>query len=218
MGRPLQVKPESPTKIQRRALTDAEREAIREKFRPKISDPEICNRVLELRSHGKNIADIAAEAKLSPGTVQKILARYGDPFAESMGIIKTKLPAITAMVMDEVLSNKDRRTGALILERTGLLDGVRPKVEPQEDGGRIVIEWSGAPPPWAPRTVLDAYAAKNSPSQLPTAIPYKGQAPTCAKVGTDATSCPAPADVVDVVVEDLPSGQANDSPQNSVHD
>jgi len=85
--------------------------------------------------------------------------------------VRTRLSRIAEMVGDEVLRLKDRSAGIAILKETGVFEAVRPVKQSEEGGGRIVIEWSGAPPPWAPKPVLEAYAARQVNPALPPQVP-----------------------------------------------
>jgi len=84
--------------------------------------------------------------------------------------VRTRLAKIAEMVGDEVLRLKDRSAGIVILKETGVFETLRPAKQTEGDGGRIVIEWSGAPPPWAPKPVLEAYQRQVNPA-LPPQVP-----------------------------------------------
>jgi hypothetical protein len=67
---------------------------------------------------------------------------------------------IAKLAVEGTIAKGDHKTAVVIAERMGVFDAARPaKGEPE--GGRIVIEWNGAPPQWAPKPVLDAYRASH---------------------------------------------------------
>ena len=182
--------------------------------------------VMELLMQGESKLEIARRMGVTAKTVYNIIASGGAKGMKSMvgqaqreahaeaverasSKIQSRLPELAEMVIDQTIKMKDRQSGVNILREVGVLEKIRPKVAQESDSGRIVIEWSGAPPPWAPKHVLDAYAQARAATPALTAAhtnvpPNTHQPDTCAKVGTDAETRHCPSDVVDVVVEDLP--------------
>lgn len=66
---------------------------------------------------------------------------------------------------------------------------VKPGDDAPSEGGRIVIEWDGPPPQWAPRPVLAAHAAQAPALDNPGAdVPQKGPVVATAP----AASCASP--------------------------
>jgi len=152
-------------------------------------NPKFVADVLSRRAKGEPLDKIAKELKCHRNTVMNILAKNGgDPLDRVKTILTDGLPKIADMVIVETLRKKDVRAGVELLRGAGQLEALRPKPA-AEDGGRIVIEWSGAPPPWAPPPVLAAYAKQCAvpPKQVPAAVPTQ---------------------VVDVEVVDAENGEA----------
>jgi hypothetical protein len=156
-----------------------------------MKDEKFVDDVFVRRNRGDTIAKIAADLRCHINTIRNILQKHGgDPLARVQTILRDGMPKIADMVIVETLRKKDVRAGVQLLQGAGQLDALRPKPA-VEDGGRIVIEWSGAPPPWSPAAVLKAYAER----ALPPAPPPK-------------------VDVVDAeVVSDAKNGEAGVEPQ-----
>lgn len=130
--------------------------------RVRTRDPKFVAEVLRLRSNGTATEDIAKQLGCHRNTVMNVIRKQGDPLGKVFSILRDGMPRIADMVIEETLRKKDVRAGVALLQGAGQLDALKPK--PQvEDGGRIVIEWSGSPPPWAPAPVLAAYAKRQAP-------------------------------------------------------
>lgn len=128
--------------------------------RMKSRDPSVVHEILVRRGNGESIDKIAKTIKCHRNTVMSILNKNGgDPLERVGGILRDGLPKIADMVIIETLRKKDVRAGVALLQGAGQLESLRPKPS-VESGGRIVIEWNGAPPPWAPAPVLKAYAER----------------------------------------------------------
>lgn len=126
----------------------------------KSRDPSIVEEILVRRGNGESIDKIATAIKCHRNTVTNILAKNGgDPLERVVTILRDGMPKIADMVIVETLRKKDVRAGVELLRGAGQLESLRPKPA-AEEGGRIVIEWSGAPPPWAPAPILKAYAER----------------------------------------------------------
>ena len=128
--------------------------------RTKIRDRGYCEAVISLALDGKTAAQIAKLLHTSQDTIRYILdaARIEERRRESIAYLGHRLTEVTKMTVDETLAKRDRRLGHEMLRETGVYEGAKPERK-VEDGGRIVIEWGGAPPPWAPRQVIEAAAA-----------------------------------------------------------
>jgi hypothetical protein len=159
-----------------------------------MRDAEFCKSVFILAvKGGLNSAQISRQLHTNVVTIQFILDKMDVQKAreEALAHIGRTLPDIAEMVMDDVLSKRDRRLGHEILTNSGVYDGARPQQQSNE-GGRIVIEWDGPPPPWAPRPILDAHTAASHPAVDSTAPgePKKGLKVSAAPNVIDAEVCP----------------------------
>jgi hypothetical protein len=138
--------------------------------RERSTDPKFVAEVLRRRNEGEALEKIANSMECHRNTVMKILRQNGgDPLDRVHSILREGLPAVASMVMAETIRKKDVRAGVQILTNAGQLDALRPKPA-VEDGGRIVIEWSGAPPPWSPAAVLKAYAQRQVEAAVPPQV------------------------------------------------
>jgi hypothetical protein len=104
----------------------------------------------------QKLRDLAADVLFSPS-----------PRSES----KTRLICILEALADKA-ERGDVRAAEILFERIGGRP-TQPPVSPSE-GGRIVIEWNSAPPPWAPKHWQDEYERKQrekygEPPALPEA-------------------------------------------------
>jgi hypothetical protein len=129
--------------------------------RSKIQNPEFVRKTLLMSFDGKSARMIAKALGTNTNTVEYILAAFDMTSLrkEAAKRVGAALPEIASMVTETTIALKDRRLGHEILDRAGVYDEARPAAQADPNAGRVVIEWSGAPPPWAPPPVIEAHKA-----------------------------------------------------------
>ena len=150
------------------------RKTKRRGSRTRIKDPKFVQQVFELAMQGHSANSIRKLLHTGKDSVRYIMEvlEVDKRREEATRRIGVALPDIASMVATDVLGKRDRILGHQILDRSGVYEGARPTKTADPTEGRIVIEWSGAPPPWAPATVLNAHAAvagKEAPMTEPDA-------------------------------------------------
>lgn len=144
----------------------------------KYDRPEIVARVMELYFEGLGLRGIRAKTGLAYGTIENVL-KYNNADLRKTIVervaqkLETRLGEYEELVYSGIKKTNDRHLAKEILVDVGVASAVPKPKQDQNEGGRIVIEWNGPPPPWAPKPVLDAYAARpvqhSEPEQKPIA-------------------------------------------------
>jgi hypothetical protein len=134
---------------------------ILKKRRPlERTPPELVDKIVKLFDDGKPIIEIATATGVDKRTVRKWLRKrgWGGPTKintrdKALHMLRHSFDDLMLRSLDQTNKIPDRRICKEILAECGIFAETQPKADPVE-GGRIVIEWSGPPPPWAPKDIL----------------------------------------------------------------